>query len=107
MHLRTARLADFDPGQGAAAGAFRRDLDDGSWLEVALPTDVHTALLDAGRIPDPYADANESAVAWVAEREWWYRCTFAAGPEPTFAERVRLVCHGLDTEVELWLNGSP
>lgn len=105
--LRLARLADFDPGSGAAAGAFRSDFDDGSWLEVALPTDVHTALLGEGLIPEPYANANESAVAWVAQREWWYRCRLDdAGPEPGPAERVRLVFHGLDTSVAVWLNGS-
>lgn len=105
--LRRARLADFDPGHGAAAGAFRSDFDDSSWLEVALPTDVHTALLDNGLIPEPYADANESAVAWVGQREWWYRCRFEhVGPAPSSAERFRLVFHGLDTAVTVWLNGT-
>jgi beta-mannosidase len=107
MVLDRARLADFAPGLGEAAGAFRSDFDDSSWLELTLPTDVHTALVDAGRIPEPYADANESAVAWVAQREWWYRCTFGdVGPPPDTGERVTLVLHGLDTAVEIWLNGS-
>jgi beta-mannosidase len=108
MALERGRLADFDPGTGVAAGAFRGDFDDASWLELTLPTDVHTALIDAGSIPEPYADANESAVAWVAGREWWYRCTFdQVGPRPTPTERVRLILYGLDTEVAIWLNGSP
>ena len=108
LALARGRLADFDPGTGVAAGAFRSDFDDTSWLEVALPTDVHTALGDAGWIPEPYADANESAVSWVAAREWWYRCTFdQVGPRPSHTERIRLVFHGLDTEATVWLNGSP
>ena len=107
MVLGRGRLADFDPGTGVAAGAFRSDFDDARWLELALPTDVHTALVDAGWIPEPYADANESAVSWVAGREWWYRCTFdQVGPRPTRTERVRLVFHGLDSEVAIWLNGN-
>lgn len=108
MYLERGRLGEFAPGRGAPAGAFRRDFDDESWLEVTLPTDVHTALVDSGRIPHPYVDANESAVAWVAQREWWYRCAFGdVGPRPIAGERVRLVFHGLDTAVEIWLNGSP
>jgi beta-mannosidase len=107
IHLGPGRLADFDAGSGEVAGAFRGDFDDRAWLELALPTDVHTALLDAGLIPDPYIDTNESAVAWVAQREWWYRCTFEAGPPPTPEERVSLVFDGLDTEVAIWLNGRP
>ena len=107
MDLGQGRLADFDPGAGVAAGAFRSDFDDASWLELTLPTDVHTALVDAGWIPEPYADANESAVSWVAQREWWYRCIFdGVGPRPTPTERVRLIFHGLDTEVAIWLNDS-
>ena len=108
MTLGQGCLADFDPGAGVPAGAFRSDFDDASWLELALPTDVHTALLDAGWIPHPYADANESAVSWVAQREWWYRCTFdQVGPRPAPTERVRLIFNGLDTEVAIWLNGEP
>ena len=106
-YLGRARLAGFAPAEGEAAGAFRAAYDDGGWLDVALPCDVHTALVDAGRIPHPYADANERAVAWVAEREWWYRVAFEPGPAPAEGERVRLILHGLDTEVTIWLNGEP
>ncbi len=108
MALGRGRLADFVPGGGEAAGAFRREFDDSAWHEVALPTDVHTALVDAGSIPEPFADTNESRVAWVAEREWWYRCAFGdVGPPPEPGERISLVFHGLDTETTIWLNGTP
>ncbi|NJC72673.1 glycoside hydrolase family 2 protein [Planosporangium thailandense] len=106
--LSTARIADFSPGGGVAAGASAREFDDTSWLDVRLPADVHTALVDAGRLVEPYADAGESEVAWVARREWWYRCPIPA-PEaaPAPDERVRLILHGLDTEAEIWVNGVP
>jgi len=35
-----------------------------------VPGDVHTALKEAGIIPDPYVGRNEDQVQWVAEREW-------------------------------------
>ena len=35
-----------------------------------VPGDVHTALKDAGIIPDPYFGRNEDKVQWVAQREW-------------------------------------
>ena len=35
-----------------------------------VPGDVHTALKDAGIIPDPYSGRNEDKVQWVAQREW-------------------------------------
>lgn len=105
--LSTARIADFPPGGGVEAGACARGFDDTAWLDVRLPVDVHTALVEAGRLVEPYADANESEVAWVARREWWYRCpipaTAEAAPRPD--ERVRLILHGVDTEAEIWVNG--
>ncbi|SDG36199.1 beta-mannosidase [Pelagibacterium luteolum] len=38
--------------------------------EITLPGDVHTALLEAGEIPDPYFGQNEDAVAWVYKTPW-------------------------------------
>ena len=32
---------------------------------IALPGDVHTALLSAGDIPDPYFGENEQKIMWV------------------------------------------
>ncbi|WP_404405333.1 glycosyl hydrolase 2 galactose-binding domain-containing protein [Pelagibacterium halotolerans] len=47
-------------------------------LSIALPGDVHTALLDAGKIPDPYFGNNEDTVAWVYGAPWSVERTFEA-----------------------------
>ena len=39
-------------------------------LPITLPGDVHTALLAADRIPDPYFGENEKTVMWVNETAW-------------------------------------
>lgn len=44
--------------------------DDAYTAEIPIPGDVHTALMVAGVIPDPYFGRNEDQVRWVAEREW-------------------------------------
>lgn len=101
-----ARIADFDPGTGTGSGVTRPDYDDAGWLPVDLPTDVQSALTRAGRIPDPFVDANESRSAWVAQREWWFRCVIP-GTGPTAAdERLRLVLPGVDTVASVWVNGT-
>ena len=41
--------------------------------EIAVPGDVHSALLARGAIPDPYFGANEQVVQWVAHRDWVLR----------------------------------
>lgn len=101
------KLADFAPGEGQSAGASKEGFDDSEWLDVAVPGDVHRTLMGAGRVPDPFYDRNEEKCAWVEDREWWYRLAFD-GPEkpPGPDERLRLVFHGLDTFVTVWLNGE-
>ena len=45
---------------------------------ITLPGDVHTALLEAGEIPDPYFGNNEKAVMWVNETPWTVERRFDA-----------------------------
>jgi len=105
--FETGKLTDFAPGEGAQAQAFAEDHPDGSWLEVAVPGDVHTTLLAAGRLKDPFYGRQEEEAAWVEDREWWYRFGFERPePAPEPDERLLLVLHGLDTFVTLWLNGE-
>lgn len=101
------RLRDFAPGQGFAAGAQTIGYDDGDWLPIDVPGDVHRTLIGAGRIPDPHYDRNERGCAWMEDREWWYRTTIE-GPDstPDDGERRALVFHGLDTFAHVWLNGQ-
>lgn len=101
------RLQDFAPGVGVANGAHMEQFDDASWLPIDVPGDVHRTLIAAGRIPDPFYDQNETACAWMEEREWWYRVRFEAPSEPLADdERLRLVFHGLDTFAAIWLDGE-
>jgi beta-mannosidase len=101
------KLHDFAPGEGLAAGAYTATFDDHAWIPVPVPGDVHQALIDAGRIEDPFYDRNEPECAWIEDREWWYRLTFDGPAEPLQpGERWRLVFHGLDTFVTIWLNGQ-
>src|SRR5687768_18574907 len=45
---------------------------------IALPGDVHTALLEAGDIPDPYFGENEQKVMWVHDTPWHMERRFTA-----------------------------
>ena len=101
------KIHEFEPGAGLAAGAHTAGYADEEWIGIAVPGDVHRALIDAGRIPDPFYDQNETACAWMEEREWWYRVQFLASDEVLAADaRCELVCHGLDTFATIYLNGE-
>ncbi|MET0425615.1 MAG: glycoside hydrolase family 2 protein [Actinoplanes sp.] len=75
---------------------------DVSELPATVPGCVHTDLLAAGRIEDPYLDANETKQAWIGRTDWEYTTTFEAD---TSGPRADLVCAGLDTVASVELNG--
>ncbi|WP_324787452.1 glycoside hydrolase family 2 protein [Streptomyces sp. H51] len=72
-------------------------------LPARVPGCVHSDLLAAGLIPDPFIGANEHEVAWVGDRAWTYVARLAAD---TAHERTDLVFDGLDTAAEITLDGE-
>ncbi len=73
-------------------------------IPATVPGCVHTDLLTAGLIPDPYLDENELSLDWIGHQQWRYRTTIDWTPSDD--ERVDLVCDGLDTVATVLLNGS-
>ncbi|MFF4888273.1 glycoside hydrolase family 2 protein [Micromonospora chersina] len=72
-------------------------------VPASVPGCVHTDLLAAGLIEDPYIDDAELRLRWIGRTDWEYGCTFVWNPDGH--ERVDLVCEGLDTVAEPTLNG--
>ncbi|PJN27945.1 glycoside hydrolase family 2 protein [Kitasatospora sp. CB02891] len=77
---------------------------DGELLPATVPGCVHTDLLAAGRIPDPYLDANELEVAWIGRRDWTYSLDLPA--HGSTHERTDLVFDGLDTVATVTLGDT-
>ena len=72
-------------------------------VAATVPGCVHTDLLRAGRIEDPYLDENETKLTWIGRTEWEYATTFTPAVD---APRLDLVCAGLDTVAAIELNGE-
>ncbi|WP_326954385.1 glycoside hydrolase family 2 protein [Amycolatopsis sp. NBC_01286] len=70
-------------------------------IPAAVPGTVHTDLLAAGLIPDPYLDRNENDLQWIGLTGWRYETTF---DRPAAPGVVELVFDGLDTVAEVELN---
>lgn len=88
-----------------------RPLDDlfaeeEGWTPASAPGNVHTDLIAAGLLPDPFEGLNERAAQWVGESDWLYRCNFELPPGLADAAAVALCCDGLDTFATVWLNGQ-
>jgi beta-mannosidase len=66
-----------------------------------VPGCVHTDLMAAGVIPDPYLDGNEAALRWMYGVDWRYAAVLDGDvldlqpPDPH--EKVELVFDGIDT----------
>jgi beta-mannosidase len=71
-------------------------------VPATVPGCVHTDLLAAGLIEDPYLDDNETKLAWIGRTAWDYETTFSWTPADG---RTDLVCAGLDTVATVTLNG--
>jgi beta-mannosidase len=71
-----------------------------------VPGCVHTDLLAAGLIPDPFLGINENDVAWVADCDWRYRCDFEVTDEHLRHDHVELEFDGLDTLATVSVNGE-
>ncbi|GAB3999972.1 hypothetical protein GCM10029992_30390 [Glycomyces albus] len=83
-----------------AGGGSRLDVEG---LPANVPGSVHTALLEAGLIPDPYVDRNERDLSWIGRTDWTYRTAFEYRAEPR--DGVELCFDGLDTVARVTLNG--
>jgi beta-mannosidase len=73
-------------------------------VAATVPGLVHTDLMAAGRIPDPYLDDNETRLAWIGRADWTYATTFEWAAD-TAGGRADLACDGLDTVAEIEVNG--
>jgi len=100
------RLRGFKIGEGEKLGAFDPSFRTDDWLEAHVPGVVHLDLLRHEMIPDPFFRLNEKKVAWVEEREWWYRKEFEASSELISKEKIQPLFQGLDTFATIWLNGK-
>ncbi len=88
--------ADSDPGMVAAPGGSEKL----RWRSAAVPGTVADLLAGEG------LTAPELAQIPLDARDWWFRCRLAMRPAGP-GEQVLLVCHGLATIAEVFVNGEP
>lgn len=72
-------------------------------IPAEVPGCVHTDLMAAGLIPDPFVDDHERLLAWIGLCDWEYRLSFDV-PTTPHAHRA-LVFDGLDTVASIHLDG--
>jgi beta-mannosidase len=76
------------------------------WHPATVPGTVHTDLFNNRLIEDPFFGENEKQVQWIENEDWIYRTSFGVDRRLLEADRVDLVCEGLDTYADVFLNDS-
>lgn len=87
------------------AGEWDLILEDGSQIPGKLPGCTYLALMESGRIEDPFYGANEQAAAKLAEQRYRYRRSFALTEAQLRQASVELVLDGVDTLAAVFVNG--
>lgn len=83
-----------------------RESTEHTWLLASVPGTIHTDLMQAGIIEDPFLGTNEKQVQWVGERTWMYETTFELTEHEMRMPQLALVFEGLDTYASIEVNGK-
>jgi len=77
----------------------------GETYHAMVPGVVHTDLMAAGVIGDPYWRDNERKYLWIGEEDWLYTKEFTVDEDFLVHRARRLIFEGLDTCADISLNG--
>lgn len=91
----------------AGTGSIDNYLQSSVWsggIDAAIPGSIHTALFEAGIIPDPTVGKNaDIAKSYSLTKEYWLSTTFTV---PEGIVNPKLMFKGVDYTCEVWLNGT-
>lgn len=82
----------------------RTDLSE-EWRDIipaSIPCSVHTALYNAGKIPDPLVGLNDKIAREYCYKEWWFKKVFKRDKS---LEEETLRFEGICYRAKIWLNG--
>ncbi len=88
------------------AGTWKLQNKAGTYsVKSALPGDTHSALLAAGKIPDPYWADNELQLQRLAQEDWIFERSVEVSAAMLDEKSVFLNCDSLDTIATVFING--
>lgn len=76
------------------------------WHPATVPGTVHTDLMRAKVIDDPFFRLNEQSVQWIDKHDWCYENHFTPTAEELAATNQEIVFTGIDTYGDIYLNGT-
>lgn len=83
-----------------------REISQNDWLDAEIPGSVMSTLLRHQKAPDPHYRLNEYEVRELFRKDYEFVREFTISEELFGKEKIELVCYGLDTLAEIYLNDS-
>lgn len=83
-----------------------KQADKDEWMPAKVPGTVHTDLMAAGKIEDPYYRLNELDQQWIDKVDWEYKTTLTVDDTYLGRDNVTLDFKGLDTYADVFVNGE-
>lgn len=83
---------------------FFKQIDSTIQGEAIVPGTVHTDLLNAKLIEDPFYRINEKNQQWIDKNDWEYSKTLIISPKEFEKDNIRLSFLGLDTYADVYFN---
>ncbi|MFW5786680.1 MAG: glycoside hydrolase family 2 protein, partial [Halanaerobiales bacterium] len=78
--------------------------DESNFINAEVPGCVHTDLIKAGEIDDPFYRNNEEKFMWIGESNWDYSRKFIVDSEFLNAKKLFIIAKGIDTLADIYIN---
>ena len=83
-----------------------KNLANDTTVSANVPGSVYNDLLNAGLIEDPYFRDNEYNALEISRNNYAYQRTFEISDEILKSDMVYLLCKGLDTLCDIYINDT-
>ena len=80
-------------------------IDEKNWIDAVVPGSVYNDLLQAGKMKDPFYRDNEYEILELSNFDYEYKRKFYVEKETLEHDVILLLCEGLDTLCEIFVNG--
>ncbi len=74
------------------------------WMPAIVPGTIHTDLLNAGFIDDPFKEGNEYRYEWISKCNCIYKTEFKYPTTFKDSSDIKIVFEGIDTVADIYLN---
>ncbi len=81
-----------------------KEITESNWIDATIPGSVMSALLENDRIENPFWRENEYEARELFRKDYEFQRDFTINEELFQNDQIELICYGLDTLAEIYIN---